>query len=732
MGTMIKRRIALTRQHIDEKKASRFILNPRKYPKLTWDALNVTILMASLGEIFYSLAFTADSCEWTYLAKIELFVDIFFLSDCVLNFFTSYEDFQTGYEVADHSRIARNYLCGWFFLDAISSFPFNRAVCASSSTDKSSNQVRTRLLKVLRLVKATRFLRMLRTAARLEEELGHLFHNSVRFIKFFCLMALFIHLCACMWFGTIEYAACQIPQADPVVSYAPCGCEDGEDCRDWNWLIKYSGGQDQYDLFIQNKSAYMMSLYYSTVTLTTLGYGDITPSNDVEQVVAAMLSLSGGIMFSILIGSMGTLITKGNVITRSMEENILKFVDLCRFKTMPSSFEKKIRKQVDYIMIKAPHRFIEIDLLPREMQDQILEKIGHDLFGNIEFFKYLDADYRARLVSLLRPCKYTQGESIFKAKEVSTEMYWVVRGEVSIVRDASGDNPHHGTDSTEVDRTDSAHAQAGKDPVVDSHGVSLSEDGSMFGEVEMFPAEELDRKLHAHFGCNYESVYSHFRMYSAVAKSRCELLELKKVDLHGDIKTYMPDLYEAILNHAAHRALSYRAELPKHEREMSERFRARQLQWQKLGAYEARLNRMMALANTPLRSSSNRVVSDLVVSNGLAGDPQAPPFEDQRRTLKQAAGTFGVMSFGHRQPNGAAGKYLGGDEEISGGRGAELREIRNEMREMKAQLSQILAALGCRPADAAGGVVGAVDDKPEETNVVLGTAPAYQLYQGIV
>lgn len=34
-------------------------------------------------------------------------------------------------------------------------------------------------------------------------------------------------------------------------------------------------------------------------------------------------------------------------------------------------------------MIKTPHRFVEIGLLSTERQDQILEKIGKDIFGKI-------------------------------------------------------------------------------------------------------------------------------------------------------------------------------------------------------------------------------------------------------------------------------------------------------------------------------------------------------------
>jgi CRP-like cAMP-binding protein len=713
VAEMMKRNSDATRQSIAQKGESRCILNPRKSVKLTWDACNVLVLMYSLAEIFYSLAFTKDSCDWNYLTEIEMFVDIFFICDCVLSFFTSYEDPQTGIEVTDHGKIARNYLRGWFTLDVISSFPLNRVVCAVGYT--GIDQVHIRLLKVVRLIKVTRFLRMLRTAARLEEELGHLLHNSVRFIKFFSLMALFIHLCACMWYATIAYTECRIPRSNPVIGYAPCGCDDGEDCRDWNWLIKYSGGQDQYDMFYGNQSTYMVSLYYSVVTLSTLGYGDITPANDTEQVVAAMLALGGAIMFSVLIGSIGTLITTGNVIARYMDESVLSFVDLCRFKSVSSGLEKKVRKQVDYIMIKAPHRFIEIDVLHRTMQDEILEQIGHDLFGHIDFFKDLTTDYKSRLVRILRPGKYNQGDYVYKTREIATEMYWVARGAVSIVKE---DLPEDGAEAKNSGSSRSVTSTAGKEADVEIHGVSSSDQGSIFGAVEIFEKEELDQKLQSRFGCRYESSYSKFRIFSAKAKTRCELLELTRDDLYGVIKVYMPDLYEAILNHAGHSIMSYMAELPQHEQAMGERFRRRKLKWQE-GLHDKDIKRLMARGPS---LPSGHAVAELVLADAPAGDHASA--ESQQNLLLMAAGAFGA----HTLPGGPSiSRAVNG----TGSDAAELSERRrdSDIREMKAQLAQLIAALGVRPAMSGGVAAAAGGGRNVEGSgaVVTSTSPrAYQ------
>lgn len=63
----------------------------------------------------------------------------------------------------------------------------------------------------------------------------------------------------------------------------------------------------------------------------------------------------------------------------------------------------------------------------------------------------------------------------------------------------------------------------------------------MIEDVELFPRAELENALHTHFNLRYYSEYRMFRMHSAIANSRCELLELTKEDQHKVIKINMPE-----------------------------------------------------------------------------------------------------------------------------------------------------------------------------------------------
>jgi hypothetical protein len=49
-------------------------------------------------------------------------------------------------------------------------------------------------------------------------------------------------------------------------------------------------------------------MYYTAETMTTVGYGDITPASDSERVVLFFLMILGGTFYGYLIGSMSAVV----------------------------------------------------------------------------------------------------------------------------------------------------------------------------------------------------------------------------------------------------------------------------------------------------------------------------------------------------------------------------------------------------------------------------------------
>ena len=52
----------------------------------------------------------------------------------------------------------------------------------------------------------------------------------------------------------------------------------------------------------------LWSLYWALTTLTTVGYGDITPQNDAERIYASCALMIGGFVFGMMISNVSALV----------------------------------------------------------------------------------------------------------------------------------------------------------------------------------------------------------------------------------------------------------------------------------------------------------------------------------------------------------------------------------------------------------------------------------------
>ena len=67
-----------------------------------------------------------------------------------------------------------------------------------------------------------------------------------------------------------------------------------------SWLDSYTDDQWYY--------RYICAVYFTIMTFTTVGYGDITPKDSIERIYACILMLLGIICYSILISSLTSII----------------------------------------------------------------------------------------------------------------------------------------------------------------------------------------------------------------------------------------------------------------------------------------------------------------------------------------------------------------------------------------------------------------------------------------
>jgi potassium voltage-gated channel Eag-related subfamily H protein 8 len=87
-----------------------------------WDFVSFFLIFLISLYIPFIFAFNISPND-SNLKYFELYIDIWFLTELLLNFVTGYYD--KGFLVQSRKSIALNYLKTWFVPDLISSFPYS-------------------------------------------------------------------------------------------------------------------------------------------------------------------------------------------------------------------------------------------------------------------------------------------------------------------------------------------------------------------------------------------------------------------------------------------------------------------------------------------------------------------------------------------------------------------------------------------------------------------------------
>lgn len=178
---------------------------PEQMKRVLWDITGMLFIFIQLLLIPLLICF-----EITLVGGFKIFNDVmdyYFITDLFVSFNTAY--YESGILIKTRKKIAIHYLKFWFWIDLISSFPYDLMIEETlSSADREELQRNAQLLKFVRFLKFIKVIRLLRALklkkifGKLEEYLmvAQAINTFLQFMKL-CIMILCIaHWCACIWY----------------------------------------------------------------------------------------------------------------------------------------------------------------------------------------------------------------------------------------------------------------------------------------------------------------------------------------------------------------------------------------------------------------------------------------------------------------------------------------------------------------------------------------------------
>lgn len=315
----------LLRQALAPKRT--LLLDPGSPYMRAWDLSLLVALMYCAVVTPFEVAFlkspsTAKEAFVSLMFWVDRFVDALFLKDMVMQFFLMVQVVDKhGNQrwLRNRKQLALRYCKGWFIPDLLSVAPLWLAGFLMQSTRLQSLKI-MRVVRILRLLKLARVLRATRLMGRWAERLSTIPYSKQALLRFLLILIVLSHWMACIW-GLIGLflGANLICEDDGSKWGMPRVTTVEQNPSGYSWILKKSWEPDSP---CNPFHVYAASLHFAIMTITSIGYGDITPTRFEEYFVGVFCQLGGGITWAYVIGAACGVLAKANP-QKNMFEQIM-------------------------------------------------------------------------------------------------------------------------------------------------------------------------------------------------------------------------------------------------------------------------------------------------------------------------------------------------------------------------------------------------------------------------
>ncbi|XP_032980111.1 cyclic nucleotide-gated cation channel alpha-3 isoform X2 [Rhinolophus ferrumequinum] len=181
---------------------------------------------------------------------------------------------------------------------------------------------------------------------------------------------------------------------------------------------------------------YIYSLYWSTLTLTTIGETP-PPVKDGEYLFVVIDFLVGVLIFATIVGNVGSMISNMNASRAEFQAKIDSVKQYMQFRKVTKDLETRVIRWFDYLWANR-NTMDEKEVLrslPDKLKAEIAVNVHLDTLKKVRIFQDCEAGLLVELVLKLRPTVFSPGDYICKKGDIGREMYIIKEGKLAVVAD---------------------------------------------------------------------------------------------------------------------------------------------------------------------------------------------------------------------------------------------------------------------------------------------------------